>query len=113
MRTQGPAATVEVVKTLVGAEPDAPAKGMKEDAGKATEGSKVEKEIEEGKTNAMEVEQTNHPPPAVEEPAASNGAEARESTAPAEVAAQVADTAKKLDGTPAGGSPAASTPVPS
>lgn len=79
---------------------------MKEDASNVTEGSKVEQDIEAGKTNAMEVDQTNPPDPAVEEPAASNGAEARES--PAEVAAQVADTAKKLDGTPADG-----TPVPS
>lgn len=70
---------------------------MKEDVGNVTEGSKVEKEIEAGKVNAMEVDQTNPPHPAVEETAASNGAEARESTPPAEVAAQVADTAKKLD----------------
>lgn len=99
-----------MVKKLVVAEPDAPSNGMKEDVGNVTEGSKVEKEIEEGKTNAMEVEQTHPPPPAIGAPAASasNGSEARESTAPAEVAAQVADTAKKLDSTPAGG-----TPVPS
>lgn len=113
MTTQGPAATVEVVNQLVRAEPDAPAKGLKEDMGNVTEDSKVEEEIEAGKVNAMEVDQKDPPHPAVEEPAVSNKAEARESTAPAEVAAQVADTAKKLDATPVDGTPAASTPVPS
>lgn len=60
---------------------------------------------------AKEVEKGKSPLPAMEEPTPSNGAEGRESTAPAEVAAQVADSAKKLDGTPAGGTPAAGTPV--
>lgn len=108
MTTQGPAATVEVVNQLVRAEPDAPAKGLKEDMGSVTEDSE-----KAGKVNAMEVDQKDPPHPAVEEPAAPNKAEARESTAPAEVAAQVADTAKKLDATPVDGTPAASTPVPS
>ena len=79
---------------------------MKEDVANVAEGSTLEKEIEEGKANAMEVDQTQTPARAIEEPAASNGGEARESTAPAEVAAQVADSAKELDGTPANGTPA-------
>lgn len=108
----GPAATVEVVKKIVGLEPAAPADGAMESVSTVVEGSKVEKEVEDGKTSAHEVEQAQPPAPAVEEPAFSNGEGARESTAPAEVAAQVADSAKKLDGTPAGGTPAAGTPKP-
>ena len=54
----------------------------------------------------MEIEKTELSAASVEEPVASNGAEARESTAPAEVAAQVADSAKQLDGTLGGGTPA-------
>lgn len=86
-----------MVKKLVGGEAKTSAEGR-------AEGSKVEKEIEEGKASAMEVEKTKPSAPAIEEPAAPNGG-TRESTAPAEVAAQVADSAKKLDGTPAGGTP--------
>lgn len=79
----GPAATVDVVKKLVGA----PAT-THEDVGNLAEGSKVEKEIEGGKADAMDVEV----------PAASNGeAEQKEDQQKADVAADVADTAEKLD----------------
>ena len=100
------------MEKIVGAEVAAPADEQMEDVSASVEGSKVEKEVEDGKTSAQEVEQAQPSAPAVEEPASSNGAGARESTAPAEVAAQVADSAKKLDGTPAGGTPAAGTPTP-
>ena len=79
----GPAATVDVVKKLV----SAPAT-TSEDAGNVAEGSKVEKEIEEGKTDAQEAEV----------PAASNGeSEQKEDQQKANVAADVADSAEKLD----------------
>lgn len=79
----GPAATVDVVKKLVGA----PA-NTHEDVGNLAEGSKVEKEIEDGKADAIDVEV----------PAASNGeAEQKEDQQKADVAADVADTAEKLD----------------
>ena len=79
----GPAATVDVVKKLVGA-----AATTSEDVGNAAEGSKVEKEIEEGKADAQEAEL----------PAPSNGeAEQKEDEQKADVAADVADTAEKID----------------
>ena len=79
----GPAATVDVVRKLVRAPATA-----NEDVGNVAEGSKVEKEIEEGKADAQEVEV----------PAASNGeAEQKEAQQKADVAADVADTAEKLD----------------
>ena len=67
------------------------------------ESSKIEQEIEEGKTNAQEAETA--PAPELEKPAdrstLSNGGEATEDgKAEAEVAAQVADSAEKLDKTP-------------
>lgn len=80
----GPAATVDVVKKLVGS----PA-NTSEDVGNIAEGSKVEKEVEEGKTSAPEAEQ----------PAAANGvADHTEDAIKADVAADVADSAEKLDG---------------
>ena len=78
----GPAATVEVVKKLTG-EAD-----VSEDIGNVVEGEKVEKEIEEDKTDVQEPEQ----------PSAVNGEEAsKEDEVKADVAAEVADTAEKLD----------------
>ena len=82
----GPAATVEVVRKLVGVS-DAGA-GPSEGMGDMAEGSKVEKEIEEGKMDAQEAEQS----------ATANGeSEQKEDAAAADVAADVADTAEKLD----------------
>ena len=75
----GPAATVDVAKKLVGV----PATTT-EDVGNMAEGSKVENEIEEGKTDAQEVEAS----------AAANGeAEQKEDEQKADVAANVADVA--------------------
>jgi hypothetical protein len=54
-----------------------------EDVGKSAEGEKVEEEIGEAKTNAQGVEQQE---------------ETRGDEATAEVAAEVADSAEKLDG---------------
>ena len=91
---------MEIVKKLVGAGSETSPAGTKGAPDDPAEGSKLEKEIEEGKTNAMDVEKNEPSAPTNEEPVASNGGEA-----PAEVAAQVADSAKTLDGTPAGGTP--------
>lgn len=77
----GPAATVDVVRKLVGFEETT------EDVGNAPEGNEVEKAIEEGKLDAQTAEKqeaTNAEPPKDEE-------------ATAIVAADVADTAAKLD----------------
>lgn len=68
-----------MVRTLVGSG----ATGTGEDVGKLAEGENVERGSEQGKTNALEVEQQK----------VSNGDEAK-----AEVAAEVADSAQKLDG---------------
>lgn len=76
---QGPAATVDVVRRIVG-EQDVSANA---DTAKSAEGEKVEKETEDGKTNAQEIEQRK----------VANGDEAR-----ADVAAEVADSAQMLDG---------------
>ena len=67
------------------------------------ESSKIEQEIEDGKTSAQETE--NAPAAELVKPAdqsiISNGGEKIEDgKAQAEVAAQVADSAEKLDGTP-------------
>ena len=76
----GPAATVEVVRKLVGAE------ATTEEAGNVPEGSEVEKTIEEGKMDAQTAEK---------EEVANAEPKAEETTA--SVAADVADTAAKLD----------------
>ena len=77
----------------------APAGGANTDVGDMPESSKVEQEIEEGKTSAQEAETS--PATELEKPAVSNGGETIEDgKAQAEVAAQVADSAEKLDGTP-------------
>lgn len=79
----------------------APAGGASTDIGGMPESSKVEQEIEEGKTNAQEAETV--PAAELEKPKStlSNGGEKIEDgKAQAEVAAQVADSAEKLDGTP-------------
>ena len=78
----GPAATVEVVKKLLGEAE------VSEDIGNVAEGEKVEKEIEEKKMGVQETEQ----------PPVENGQEAsKEDEVKADVAAEVADTAEKLD----------------
>jgi len=93
-----PAGTVEVVRKLVGASGSVSAPAADEDIGNIAEGSKVEKEIEEGKTNAQEVDQVATTNGATEQPAATNGTtEQKEDTVKADVAADVADTAEKLD----------------
>ena len=98
MNEQGPAATVEVVKRLTGDEP-APAGGASTDTTNLPESSKIEQEIEEGKTSAQEAEAA--PTEGLEEVSAANGGEAtNDDKAQAEVAAQVADSAEKLDKTP-------------
>lgn len=87
-----------MVKRISGDEP-APAGGASTDVGDKPEGSKVEQEIEEGKTSAQEPE--DDPSAEAPQPTVSNGgADAKEDIAQAEVAAQVADSAEKLDGTP-------------
>ena len=98
MSEQGPAATVEVVKRLTGDEP-APAGGASTDTTNLPESSKVEQEIEEGKTSAQEAEAA--PAAGSEQAAAANGGKTTgDDQAQAEVAAQVADSAEKLDKTP-------------
>lgn len=122
----GPAATVEVVRKLIGVEKT----GASDDLGKMAEGEKVEKAIEEGKTNGQAVEQakaTNgdvtmadapkadapttdaakDDDPKADEAKATHGDvtmadtnkdnQAKSDTAKAEVAAEVADSAQKLD----------------
>lgn len=77
---QGPAATVEVVRKVVGEK-------ASENIGELEERKKMETNVEEGKSNAQEVEQTHK----------ADGNETQ-----AEVAAEVADSAQKLDkGVPA------------
>ena len=81
----------------------APAGGASTDVGDMPEGSKIEQEIEEGKTSAQEAE--NAPAAELEQPVSqstvSNGGEKIEDgRAQAEIAAQVADSAEKLDRTP-------------
>jgi len=76
----GPAVTVDVVQKLVGSA------GSTEDVGNIVEGEKAGKEIEEGKSDGQ----------ATEKPAAIDG-EPKEDEAKANVAADVADTAAKLD----------------
>ncbi|KAI9712533.1 MAG: hypothetical protein M1812_006842 [Candelaria pacifica] len=78
----GPAATVDVVQGLVGSK--------SEDVGNAAEGENVEKEIEAGKSNAMELESEQAKP--------AGAAGTKDDKATAEVAADVADTAEVLDG---------------
>ena len=83
----GPAATVEVVRKLVGT--GEASAGVSEDVGNLAEGSAVEKEIEEGQMDAQEAEK----------PAAANGESSKkEDEATAQVAADVADSAQILDG---------------
>ena len=84
----GPAATVEVVRKLVtGAEMVTDGAAASGDTGAKLEGSKVEPEIESGNLHAEEVD-----------PSAENGdAEKKEDVAQADVAADVADSAEKLD----------------
>ena len=97
---QGPAATVEVVKRLIGDEP-APAGGASTDVTDKPESSKVEQEIEAGKTSAQEVETAPaEAEQSSEAPVANGGESTMEDKAHAETAAQVADSAQKLDGTP-------------
>ncbi|KAI9811641.1 MAG: hypothetical protein M1827_005390 [Pycnora praestabilis] len=72
----GPAATVDIVQTLIGTKT--------EDVGNMAEGEEVEKEIEKGELGAEE---------ATQEPV-----NAKDDAAKAGVAADVADTAEKLDG---------------
>lgn len=91
---------MEVVKKLTGDEP-APAGGASTEIGDKPQGSKVEQEIEEGKTSVQEAEDDPSAEASAEQPSVSNGgADAKEDIAQAEVAAQVADSAEKLDGTP-------------
>lgn len=86
------------MKRLTGDEP-APAGGASTDTTNLPESSKVEQEIEEGKTSAQEAEAA--PAAGSEETAVANGGEAtNDDKAQAEVAAQVADSAEKLDKTP-------------
>ncbi|KAF6224091.1 hypothetical protein HO133_010665 [Letharia lupina] len=73
----GPAATVDVVREIVGGEE------VGDRVEKVAEGEKLEKEIEEGRTSAQEVGQ----------PQTADGDEVQ-----AEVAAEVADSAQNLDG---------------
>lgn len=74
---QGPAATVDAVREIIGGEK------VGDSVEKLAEGEKVEKEIVEGEKSAQEVEQ----PKIADE----DGVEA-------EIAAEVADSAQKLDG---------------
>ena len=88
----GPAATVEVVSKLIGEKGAAVEASVTEKVDDAAEGSKVEKEIEEGKSV-----------PKTAEPAAeTNGTseDKKEDIAQAEVAADVADSAKMIDDIP-------------
>ncbi|KAL9106161.1 MAG: hypothetical protein Q9187_008596 [Circinaria calcarea] len=84
----GPAATVEVVRKLVGEGGPVEATAS-EDVGAMADGSKVEDEVESGKVHAEEVESST---------AANGDAEMKEDAATADVAADVADSAEKLDG---------------
>ena len=84
---------------MTGDEP-APAGGASTDIGDKPETSKVEQEIEDGKTSAQDVEEApaaEGEKPAEESIVSNGGGDAKEQ---AEVAAQVADSAEKLDGTP-------------
>jgi len=76
----GPAATVEVVRKLVGSE------HTTEDVGNAPQGDEVETAIEEGKMDAQTAEKQE-----------ATDAEPKDEEATANVAADVADTAAKLD----------------
>ena len=73
---QGPAATVDVVRKLFGEEK------VGENEGELVGNETVEKNVEEGNSSAQEVEQTHK----------ADGNETQ-----AEVAAEVADSAQKLD----------------
>ena len=78
---QGPAATVDAVRNLIGAtKPDAI-----EEAAKTDGGEQMETALEGAKADASGIGDAN----------ATNG-----NAAEAEVAAEVADSAEKLDGTP-------------
>lgn len=76
----GPAATVEVVRKLVGSE------HTTEDIGNAPQGDEVEREIEEGKLDAQTAEKQE-----------TIDSEPKDQESTASVAADVADTAAKLD----------------
>lgn len=76
----GPAATVEIVRKLVGSE------HATEDIGNAPEGDEVETAIEEGKMDAQMAEKQE-----------ATNAEPKDEETTANVAADVADTAAKLD----------------
>lgn len=83
----GPAATVELVRKLVGEGSPVEATAS-EDVGNMAEGSKVEDKIESGKLHAEEADPS----------ADVNGdAEMKEDAAAADVAADVANSAEKLD----------------
>lgn len=77
----GPAATVDVVRKLVGSGE------ATENVEKAAEGEKIEKEIEEGKMDA----------PAAEKEQPATTSEQSKDQAMADVAADVAETAAKVD----------------
>lgn len=77
----GPAATVDVVRQLVGSEETT------EGVGNAPEGNEVEKAIEDGKLDAQTAEKQE----------ATDAAPPKDEKATANVAADVADTAAKLD----------------
>ncbi|MCJ1400773.1 hypothetical protein MMC11_003981 [Xylographa trunciseda] len=88
----GPAATVEVVSKLIGEGGAAVDAGATEKVNDAAEGSKVEQEVEEGKAV----------PETAEAAPETNGTteEKEEDVAQAEVAADVADSAKIIDDIP-------------
>jgi len=83
----GPAATVAVVRKLIGG---TEATGATEEAGDGAEESKVEKEVEEGKPVPEDAEESTE---------ANGTAEQKDDETKAEVAADVADSAEKLGDT--------------
>ena len=83
----GPAATVEVVRKLVTSAGVTTGEAASEDIGKATEGSNIENEVGLGNSSAEKGEL----------PAENGDVEKQEDAAKADVAADVADSAEKLD----------------
>jgi len=81
----GPGATVAVVRKLIGETGEAAAS---EKAGDGTEESRVEKEVQEGKPVPENADQSTE---------ANGTAEQKDDAAKADVAADVADTAEKLN----------------
>ena len=85
----GPAATLEAVKKVLPSDGAVKDTAATEKVDDAAEGSKEEAKIEDGE-----------PDTEMAEPAANGATDKADDVAPAEVAADVADTAEKLDGEP-------------